>query len=40
MLKKITTVGIPAIIASYNDNDILKRLLTGEEIGTYFIAQK
>ncbi len=39
-IKKITTVGIPAIIASYNDNDILKRLLTGEEIGTLFVAQK
>jgi glutamate 5-kinase len=39
-IKKITTVGIPAIITSYVNNDLLKRLLNGEEIGTYFIAQK
>ena len=39
-IKKITTVGIPAIITSYNNNNLLKRLLNGEEIGTYFIAQK
>ena len=39
-IKKITTVGIPAIITSYNNNNLLKKLLNGEEIGTYFIAQK
>ena len=39
-IKKITTVGIPAIITSYDNNNLLKRLLNGEEIGTYFIAQK
>lgn len=39
-IKKLITIGIPAIITSFNKNEILKRLLDGEEIGTYFIAQK
>ena len=39
-IKKLTNIGIPAIITSFNDDNILKRLLNGEEIGTYFIPQK
>lgn len=39
-IKKLTNIGIPAIITSFNKKDILKRILKGEEIGTYFIAQK
>ena len=41
-VKKTTIVGIPAIITSFNNNDnnLLKRILKGEEIGTYFVAQK
>ena len=38
-IKKLTNIGIPAIITSFNNEDILKRLLKGEEIGTYFLAQ-
>ena len=40
-VKKTTIVGIPAIITSFNNNNnLLKRILKGEEIGTYFVAQK
>ncbi len=39
-IKKSTNIGIPAIITSFNNDNLLKRLLEGEEIGTYFIAQK
>ncbi len=39
-IKKLTNIGIPAIITSFNNQNILRRLLKGEEIGTYFIAQK
>jgi glutamate 5-kinase len=39
-IKKLTNIGIPAIITSFNNKNILKRLLNGEELGTYFIAQK
>jgi len=39
-VKKATIVGIPAIITSFNNKNLLKRLLKGEELGTYFIAQK
>lgn len=39
-IKKLTNIGIPAIITSFNEDNILKRLLNGEEIGTYFIPQK
>jgi len=39
-VKKATIVGIPAIITSFNNENLLKRLLNGEELGTYFIAQK
>ena len=39
-VKKATIVGIPAIITSFNNKNLLKRLLNGEELGTYFIAQK
>lgn len=39
-VKKATIVGIPAIITSFNNKNLLKRLLNGEDLGTYFIAQK
>jgi len=39
-IKKLTNIGIPAIITSFNKDNILKRIIEGEEIGTYFIAQK
>ena len=39
-IKKLTNIGIPAIITSFNGDNILKRLLNGEELGTYFIPQK
>jgi glutamate 5-kinase len=39
-VKKLTNIGIPVIITSFNNKNILKRLLKGEELGTYFIAQK
>jgi len=39
-IKKLTNIGIPAIITSFNNDNLLKRLLQGEEIGTYFVAQK
>jgi glutamate 5-kinase len=39
-IKKLTNIGIPAIITSFSNNNILKRLLNGEELGTYFIPQK
>ncbi|MFX1256742.1 MAG: glutamate 5-kinase [Promethearchaeota archaeon] len=39
-IKKLTNIGIPAIITSFNNKNLLKRLLEGEELGTYFVAQK
>ena len=39
-IKKLTNIGIPAIITSFNKENILKRIINGEVIGTYFIAQK
>ena len=39
-IKKLTNIGIPAIITSFNGENVIKRILEGEEIGTYFIAQK
>lgn len=39
-VKKSTSIGIPAIITSFNNPNIIKRLLAGEELGTYFVAQK
>lgn len=39
-IKKLTSIGIPAIMTSFNNQNILKRLLDGEELGTYFVAQK
>lgn len=38
-IKKLLPIGIPAIISCYHE-DILKKILNKEEIGTYFIAQK
>jgi len=39
-IKKLTNIGIPSIITSFKNEKILKRLLKGEVLGTYFIAQK
>ena len=39
-IKKLTNIGIPAIITSFKNENLLKRLLKGELLGTYFIAQK
>jgi glutamate 5-kinase len=39
-VKKLTNIGIPAIITSFNNKNLLKRILRGEELGTYFLAQK
>lgn len=39
-IKKLTNIGIPAIITCFNKENLLKRLLEGEEIGTYFMAEK
>lgn len=39
-IKKLTNIGIPAIITSFNNENILKRILEGEQIGTYFLPQK
>ncbi|MFX0070250.1 MAG: glutamate 5-kinase [Candidatus Hermodarchaeota archaeon] len=39
-IKKLTNIGIPAIITSFNNKNLLKRILSGEELGTYFLAQK
>ncbi|MHA1344378.1 MAG: glutamate 5-kinase, partial [Promethearchaeota archaeon] len=38
-IKKLINIGIPAIISSFKNENILKRLLEGEELGTYFIAK-
>ncbi len=38
-VKKLITIGIPAIITSFKNNNLLKRVLEGEEIGTYFVAK-
>ena len=39
-IKKLTNVGVSAIITSFNEEKILTKILKGEEIGTYFLAQK
>ncbi|MBD3255111.1 MAG: glutamate 5-kinase [Candidatus Lokiarchaeota archaeon] len=39
-IKKLTNIGIPAIVTSFNNQNILERLLSGEELGTYFAPQK
>lgn len=39
-IKKLSNIGISAIITSFKNEKILKRILKGEELGTYFIAQK
>jgi len=39
-IRKLTNIGIPTIITSFNNKNILKRLLNGEEFGTYFLAHK
>ncbi|TFG05284.1 MAG: glutamate 5-kinase [Promethearchaeota archaeon] len=39
-IKKLTNIGIPAIITSFNNEDLLNRIISGQELGTYFLAQK
>ncbi|MHA1688535.1 MAG: glutamate 5-kinase [Promethearchaeota archaeon] len=39
-IKKLMNIGIPAIITSFENSFVLKRILQGEEIGTYFMPQK
>ncbi|MBY9008077.1 MAG: glutamate 5-kinase [Candidatus Lokiarchaeota archaeon] len=39
IIKRLTNIGIPAIISSY-DGIALKNILEGKEIGTYFLPQK
>ncbi|MBN1801942.1 MAG: glutamate 5-kinase [Candidatus Lokiarchaeota archaeon] len=39
-IKKLTNIGIPAIITSFDEESIIKKILTGEEKGTFFNAQK
>ena len=39
IIKRLTNIGIPAIISSY-DEVSLKNILDGKEIGTYFLPQK
>jgi len=38
-MKKVTNVGVPAIITSGTIQDVLIKLLDGEELGTFFAAQ-
>ena len=38
-IKKLINIGIPAVITSFNNENLLKRVLGGEEIGTYFVAK-
>lgn len=35
-IKKLTNIGIPAIITSFNNENILRKILEGEHVGTYF----
>ena len=39
-VKKTSIVGIPAIITSFKNSNIIEKILKGEELGTYFVAQK
>ena len=39
-IKKLTNVGVSAIITSFNKDKILRKILKGEIVGTYFVAQK
>ena len=39
-IKKLTNVGVSAIITSFNKDKILRKILKGDEVGTYFVAQK
>ncbi len=39
-IKKLTNIGIPAIISSFNNKSVLKKILEGEEVGTYFLPSK
>lgn len=38
--KKLMNVGIGCIITSFNMENILEKILKGEELGTYFVPQK
>ncbi len=37
--KKLTNIGIPTVITSFKSKNV-KKILEGQEIGTYFVAQK
>ncbi|KKN21053.1 hypothetical protein LCGC14_0929310 [marine sediment metagenome] len=39
-IEKLTSIGIPGIITSFNNDDVLKRIVSGEVIGTYFTPRK
>ena len=38
--RKVTSAGIPMVIANGNKPDILKKLFSGKEIGTFFVPKK
>ncbi len=38
--KKLMSVGIGSVITSFNTENVLKKILKGEEVGTYFVPQK
>lgn len=38
-VKKLINIGIPAVITSFNNKNLLKRVLAGDEIGTYFLPK-
>jgi glutamate 5-kinase len=39
-VKKLSTIGIPVIITSFNSSDVLNKIVKGHDIGTYFLIQK
>jgi len=39
-VKKLSTIGIPVIITSFNKSDVLDKIINGHDIGTYFLIQK
>jgi glutamate 5-kinase len=38
--KKVTSAGIPMVIANGNNPDILKKLFSGKVVGTFFVPKK
>jgi glutamate 5-kinase len=39
-VRKVSTIGIPVIITSFNKSDVLDKIINGHDIGTYFLIQK